>query len=96
MTKTVTVKLSRGTYTCPKTGIERDSALFLSRADEPGVVYPFPDSAYYAELLVGALRSNGLSLFTGLRGTGVFEENPEFPSVSFEVYVTTHNSDEVH
>lgn len=96
MTKTVTVKLSRGTYTCPNTGKEQDSAMLLSREDEPGVAYPFPYSAYYAELVVEALHLNGLSLFTGLRGTEVFEENPEFPPVSFEVYVTAPGSKEVH
>lgn len=96
MTKTVTVKLSRGTYTCPNTGTELDSALFLSRADRPGVVYPFPDSRQYAELVVDALRLNGLAVFTGLHGTEVFEENPEFPPFSFEVYVTAPGSKEVH
>lgn len=96
MTNSVTVKLARGTYNCPETGLENDSALLLSRADEPGVVYPFPNTAYSAELVVNALHKGGLSVFELLRGTEVFEENPEFTPCTFEVYVNATYSAEVH
>lgn len=96
MTKTVTVKLSRGTYTCPNTGLEKESALFLSRADRPGVVYPFPDSAHVEELVVAALRLNGLDTFTWLHGTEVFEESTAGTPYSFEVCGAAPSSGSVH
>ena len=96
MNNTVTVKLARGTYNCPETGLENDSALLLSRADEPGVVYPFPDTEHCAELVVDVISKGGLSVFDLLRSTEDFEESPEFTPYTFEVYVPSTYSDEVH
>lgn len=95
MTASIKIKLSRGSYTCPNTGTEHDSALFLSRADEPGVVYPFPDRPAVVQAMIGALHLKGLEVFEGLQGTEVFEESGD-KSVEFEVYVTAPGSKEVH
>lgn len=96
MTKTVTVKLARGTYTSEVDGPCRP-ALLLSREDEPGVVYPVADTPEWAARLLVLLALHGLGLFdVGLWGTSDYVENPEIEPVEVEVYVTAPGSDEVH
>lgn len=96
MTKTVTVKLARGTYLSDVDGGDH-AALLLSRADEPGIVYPVTDTPEWAARILVLLNLHGLGLFeVGLQGTSSFEENTEIKPVVVEVYVTAPGSGSVH
>lgn len=89
MPTTVTVKLSRGTFTCEVDGKDY-AALLLSREDEPGVAYPLVDTPENAAHLRETLGLYGLGLFNeGMWSTPLFVESTDTKPIVFE-FDTTH------